>query len=46
MLCPEDALAQLEADVEAEEAKRKALIPKVYYRRNGETGTDMSELKE
>jgi hypothetical protein len=45
VLCSGDALAQLEADLEAEEARRKALIPKVYYRQNEDTGTDTSELK-
>jgi hypothetical protein len=46
VLCPGDALAQLEADLEAEEARRRTLIPKVYYRLNEDAGTDTSELKE
>jgi hypothetical protein len=46
MLCPREELAQLEADLEAEEARRKAVIPKVCLMRNEDTETDLSELEK
>jgi hypothetical protein len=46
VLCPREALAQLEADLEAEEARRKAIIPKVCFRRNEDTETETLGLEE
>jgi hypothetical protein len=46
VLCPREALAQLESDLEAEQARHKADIPKVYFMRNEDAETDTSRLEE